>query len=262
MYEAEKLIKDSMNEFRDAFLNSVDISLQELELDQDLIINNYDKFENSLSQFKPIIFSTMTKAAKRTEKPRKSIELNLDKEMTLNEANRLTGNLITNINSTQREVIRYIINDGIENNYSHKVISKKLRTKIGLNFEQIKILDSMEESLLKNGTKVSQIEKIINIKSKQMLKLRADTIALTESARAVSSGRYLIQQQMFDDGDIDEKSTQKWLTGSDERVCYVCGPMNNTSVGMKDFFISGTGQKIQYPPVHPRCGCIVIVDFK
>lgn len=275
MFAAENLIQKCSKNFRDAFLNSVDVACHDLDklekLNNSNSLNNISQLEsielenylNSLTQFKTVVMSAITIASKEAEKPsnRQEIHLNLENTINVQEANRISTNLIYDLSSTQREVVKKIIADGLEKNLSYKIISQKLKSQIGLNAPQIQTLQTIESNLLSNGTSKTVVERILTQKSKQMLALRAQTIALTESGHAVSQGRYLIQQQMFRDGDIKHNSTQEWLTGSDERTCSICGPMNGQKVGLKDYFTTGAGQLVRNPILHPRCRCIVVINF-
>lgn len=273
MFAAENLIQRSSKNFRDAFLRSIGVASDEIENLNDFsnIINSsqinqlessyLEKYINSLTQFKTVVLSTVTTAAIETEKPKQSIHLDLDRDVNLHEVNRLSTNLIKDLSQTQKEIVKQIITNGLEKNLSYKTISKQLVSQIGLNAPQIQTLQTIESNLLANGTNKTVIEKILNQKSKQMLAQRAQTIALTESAHAVSSGRYLMQQQMFHDQDIKQNATQEWLTGSDERTCSICAPMNGQKVGMNEYFTTGNGQLVKSPILHPRCRCIVIINF-
>ena len=261
MFSAEALMIKCSKDFKNVFLDSVDSSREEITLDENFSVKGFDRFVNSLSHFRPVILSTVSKSAKETEKPRETIELDLDSQLAKEELENHCSELITNISDVQRDSIRTIIKDGFDRNLSYKTVSERLKSQLGLNNQQIKILSSMENNLIENHVKQDQINKFLNIKSKQMLKIRADTIALTESAKAVSNGRYLIQQQMFKDGDIKESTKQKWYTASDERTCPLCGPLDNVEVGMNEYFTAINGSKIRNPILHPRCRCIVELEF-
>ena len=140
----------------------------------------------------------------------------------------------------QKLVVQKIIYNGIDRQLSAKSIADKLINNIGLNAPQTEILQNLENNLINSNTNKTTINKIIEQKSKQFLKIRAETIALTESANAISAGRYLMQQQMYDDGDISSDTTQEWYTASSERTCSVCAPMHGQKVKMNELFTTGS----------------------
>lgn len=261
MYKAEHLIRKLSNDFRDEFLNSIDIFRDEIDIDKNYNIKNFELFLSLLSQFKPIVFSSVAESAKECEKPKESIHLNLDKEISMNEVNNLSNKMISNLSNAQMDSIKQVIQNGIRDDLSYKAVAKNIKSSIGLNSQQVKLIDNLKQNLANSNATKSQIEKIVEKKTESLIKTRAQTIALTESARAVNSGRRLIQKQMFDDGDLGDDTKQRWLTASDERTCFLCGPMHNQLVGMNELFTVGDGTKIVGPIVHPGCRCIVILEF-
>ena len=73
---------------------------------------------------------------------------------------------------------------------------------------------------------------------------RAQTIAVTETTRAFQAGQRVIQRELERGG---LRRLRKWNTAGDERVCDLCGPLENQT---EDEW-SGTDG----PPRHPSCRC-------
>jgi hypothetical protein len=272
MFAAEFLINKMAREYNETFMGVVTSLKEEIEF-QDLIqsieekniykisaATKFEKFQQKLSQFKPLILSTISIAARETEK-KKNILLDLDREVNLNEVNKVTNKFITGMAEQQKLVVQKIIYDGIDRQLSAKSIADKLINNIGLNAPQTEILQNLENNLINSNTNKTTINKIIEQKSKQFLKTRAETIALTESANAISSGRYLMQQQMYEDGDISRDTMQEWYTASSEITCSVCAPMHGQRIKMNELFTTGSGSKVKSPILHARCRCIVVINF-
>ena len=266
MFEAENLMIKQAKYFEEVFGVAVEntrenIDINELEKN---ISNYYEEIEvlnilkKSLSHFKPIILNSVSLAAKQESK----FVLDLESHQSLNAVNKICNHLITDITEQQRNVFKNIISSGVNRGLSNKVISEKIKSNIGLNQVQVTALQAIEDNLKFENISPEKINKIIENKSKQMLKARSQTIAITESARAVSEGRYLIQQQTFDNDEFPSDVLQEWLTGSDERTCSVCAPMNGQKIKMNELFITGNGIKVKSPILHPRCRCIVRILFK
>lgn len=272
MFAAEFLIKKLSRQYKDVFMNIVTNIKEEVSIDELLqsieekniskikASSKFYKFTQNLSQFTPVILNSINLSANEMEK-KKSIFLDLDRESSLLEVNNVTNKLITCITEQQDMMIKQIVYDGIDQQLSAKLIADKIVSRIGLNATQSRTLQSIESNLVKNYTNKKAIDKVLEKKAKQMLKQRAETIALTESANAISAGRYLMQQQMYNDHEISRDSTQEWLTGSDERSCAVCAPMNGQIIKLNELFTTGSGFQVKRPILHARCRCIVVINF-
>lgn len=79
---------------------------------------------------------------------------------------------------------------------------------------------------------------------------RAELIAATEVTRAFAEGNLAAWRES---GVTEGK---EWLTREDEIVCVICGPLNETIVGIDEQFQSSAGA-IDGPPAHPRCRCSI-----
>jgi len=78
-------------------------------------------------------------------------------------------------------------------------------------------------------------------------KYRSFLIARTETTNAANLGTIAAYKQVG-------IKTKQWLTGQDERVCPLCGPLDGKIVGIDDEFEPG----IFAPSRHPNCRCTVI----
>lgn len=83
--------------------------------------------------------------------------------------------------------------------------------------------------------------------------LRADMIAVTETTRAYSAGVALYQQYLL--AHYGLAATLRWFTQRDERVCPLCGPLDN-----KPFSAWGADHP-DGPPAHPRCRCWLAMEL-
>jgi SPP1 gp7 family putative phage head morphogenesis protein len=71
--------------------------------------------------------------------------------------------------------------------------------------------------------------------------VRAEMIAITETTRAYAQGNQIAWESTGVVGSV------RWQTANDDLVCPICGPLNNTEIGI--------GDKDAMPPAHPRCRC-------
>lgn len=71
--------------------------------------------------------------------------------------------------------------------------------------------------------------------------VRAEMIAVTETTRVYSQGNQMAWESTGVVGGM------VWETVADDLVCEICGPMNDTEIGIGDIDAM--------PPAHPRCRC-------
>jgi hypothetical protein len=92
--------------------------------------------------------------------------------------------------------------------------------------------------------------------------VRADRLGQNESYKAVQVGKNMIWMAMEASGDLPSGTLKKWVTAQDERVCPVCGPLDQVTVALHHKFSSPTGnEKFYAPGVHPRCRCRIEIVY-
>ena len=88
--------------------------------------------------------------------------------------------------------------------------------------------------------------------------VRSEMIAVTEVTRAASEAEIMVSEQLADEG---VKMIAVWKTRNDERVCPICGPLNEkradgyTGKRRPYWNNPATGDRLEKPPAHPRCRC-------
>lgn len=84
---------------------------------------------------------------------------------------------------------------------------------------------------------------------------RAKTIAITETTRIYSEAE---RQTTIADPDI---VYLRWMTGADERVCSICGPLHGRIVGKGEKGVSHPGGAFMgFPPAHVNCRCRIVEE--
>jgi uncharacterized protein with gpF-like domain len=95
--------------------------------------------------------------------------------------------------------------------------------------------------------------------------MRADTIARTESFRAVEMGEQLSWESAVQDGLVEVGDiVRKWVTARDDRVRpeHAAIPkMNKDGVGLREPFKTPSGPVMQ-PPFGVNCRCSVVYRIK
>lgn len=104
-----------------------------------------------------------------------------------------------------------------------------------------------------------QIDKMVDAYSRKYLKYRAQTIARTESMRAVNAGARQAWQQAISEGKVDKALVRRqWILSEDERLCQWCAavPKMNPKRGVKfdEPYQTPLGN-VMHGPLHPSCRC-------
>lgn len=113
------------------------------------------------------------------------------------------------------------------------------------------------------GMTDAQQAKAVDRYSARWLKFRAETIARTETLKAVNKGLLLSWEQAVAEGYLSSASLMEWIATGDDRTCFRCSQLDGTRIllgaqftvpGLTEGDIAGVSLESQ-PPVHPRCRC-------
>lgn len=117
----------------------------------------------------------------------------------------------------------------------------------------------------------SEIDGMVASYRNRALKLRADSIARTETIRALNEGQVEAAQQAIAKGQVKaEVMTKVWIATGDGRTRDTHTAMHDQSVGINERFVSPSGVSLDYPgdpsapafeTVNCRCTMLVRVDF-
>jgi len=145
---------------------------------------------------------------------------------------------LTNVNATQgRHPMR---------------MAKDIKGAVGLNKPQAQALINRRKTLEAAGMRADLVEKKVAKYEAKLLRQRAQTIARTESMKAVNTGRRLLWEQLKEDGALPANVEQQWLTGDDERTCIYCSPLHLTRQPLGNTWSSGP-YTVAAPPLHINC---------
>jgi hypothetical protein len=108
----------------------------------------------------------------------------------------------------------------------------------------------------------AQIDKMVDAYARKYRKYRAETIARTESMRALNIGMQEAWRQAVWEHKVVEGLVRRyWKVAHDERTCSVCMPvpdMNKQGVGLAVPFSTPNGA-VFLPPLHPDCRCHLFI---
>jgi hypothetical protein len=133
--------------------------------------------------------------------------------------------------------------------------AKTIRTLLGLNSPQSLAAMNYRAELKLQGLSEERVDKALEFYTARKVKERADTVARTEVIGALNAGSLTSWKQAQRKGLLPRNAKKKFITTPDEKLCPICKPMNKQEQPLAKPFITPKGDKIQFPPAHPRCRC-------
>jgi hypothetical protein len=183
--------------------------------------------------------------------------------------------LVTQFNEGQVAATREALLEGIRRGNNPRVTARYIRDSIGLTQRQMQAVNNYRRALEENNTSVSlnrqlrdrrfdrtvsgaasnnrvlsqaQINRMVDRYRQRYVNYRAQTIAQTESLRAVHEANEQTYAQFIAEGRVlKENITVKWVTAADRKVRDSHGPMNGQTKPQGEPFISGNGNRLRYP---------------
>ena len=151
----------------------------------------------------------------------------------------ICSSMVTAVTDETRRAINLVIRNGIEQGKGRLAIGRLLRPKVGLSEQMLQWSANREEQLLIDGFSRAQVDKKIAAYDRKLHRIRNETIARTESARAMNEG----QRQGFEEAGVE---TVIWFALADR--CPICDPHDGEEYTTRN--ASGV------LPFHPRCRCM------
>lgn len=170
--------------------------------------------------------------------------------------------LITQINDSQREAVRNLIESSVSSGRTVQDIARDIRTVVGLRDDQVRALQTYRERVTVRGKlTVDQIEKKVTRYANALLKQRGDLIARTEVLSSANAGQLQLWKQAKQDGMLDQSWGKEWITTQDELLCPVCESLDGIIIRFDAIFQSpdDPSETAMYPPIHPNCRCTLAV---
>lgn len=223
----------------------------------------------------------------RTPKPSVGISFDPAAPRAVEAMRTIRDEFLSAFNASQREVIGEVVTRGLQEGTGTREVARQVRQVIGLTKVQTGALERYAEALrngsaealtsptrdrrydatvrkaIRDGRALTerQIADMVEARRRKMLRQRADTIALNESAKALSMGREEGLRQMVEAAGIDPATvTREWRSLRDSRVRDTHIVMDGQKVGMEAVFVSPSGARLRYPrdpqaPAHETVNC-------
>lgn len=166
-----------------------------------------------------------------------------------------SAQLVTGAGRTQKQAIREVIADGIQQNHTVQKIARDLRSAIGVSPRDMRALRKMRDALVKDGLKASVVSKRLQRRADIMVRRRALTIARTEVAAAITQGKLAEWGIAVSEGTLPDTMRRIWLARDPCRMCVALA--RHKPVPLSEPFVDINGRALFGPPAHPRCKCSV-----
>jgi hypothetical protein len=208
------------------------------------------------SKLNAIARKAMGSAARITdEKIGLNIGFNVRNPTIIEAARNISVDLSTNLSQTSQKILDKVIGDAMEGIVTRREAVKIIESRVGLLPTHSDAVDRYYDTLIQSGATKANAKKLADKYADRLLRYRANTIARTEIARATGIGQAEFWRQAVADGSLPPDAKRVWTTSYDERVCEICGPMNNVEVGIFEQWLTPNGF-VDYPSaIHPNCRC-------
>lgn len=175
-----------------------------------------------------------------------------------------SGNFVTRCTSIQHEAINALIERAaVIQDVTPVELSRAIRPLVGLTRQQALRTFRLYEKLRGEGrSQKAATDQCARLAARQH-RYRGLNIARTELAWAYNKGEYEGVRQAQRDGYIGAVK-KVWCTAGDERVCPICGGLDQTEFAMEEN-INFPGRVLWEgftltPPAHCSCRCVVLYE--
>lgn len=176
-------------------------------------------------------------------------------------AAQLVVEIADDMRATIRENIVMAVNGGMTPQETARQLARivPLHTRYAnavIRREQQLYLGGIRNGMTQNAAR-ARAARMSETYARKLTRARARTIARTEIMTASNVGQHYGYQSAMDGGLMSNPGqgyraiTKEWITAQDERVCPVCGPLDQKQVDWSEAFPGG----LVIPPAHPNCRC-------
>lgn len=170
------------------------------------------------------------------------------------------GGNIREVEEETRKAVRVIIEEALKYGGHPYETAREIRQHIGLTERQTMSILNYQRKLDESGRSQTRVDNMVDSQIRRMIRMRAETIARTETIDAANQGQLLHWEDMAEKGYIDTRYIKKkWSTTPDDRLCPVCMAISGEIADINQSFSWG-GMR---PTRHPKCRCsISLVEVK
>lgn len=173
---------------------------------------------------------------------------------------------ITRINAATRGQVREVLASALRDELTPTRAAQEIGRHTGLTPAQSRALRRYEATLVERRIPTEQadteyvreaIASDVERYRERLLRQRGSLIVETETQAAVQAGERLWWEEAGAQGRVSlERTTKRWATVQDERVCPICAPLHGVEIPFGELFSSGEFEG-EGPPSHPGCRCFL-----
>ena len=163
------------------------------------------------------------------------------------------------IDESQREAIRSILSQGYKENLSYEAQANYIKQFIGLDPNRAGQLQNYATELYSQDLKDSEVWKLLESRGQELLKERADVIALNETLQASKQGFYDTTSRLVDEGILNpDEYVGVWTATIDDRTCMECMDANGSTRQLPDGTYDANGDTV--PGLHVGDRCVETIE--
>lgn len=238
-----------------------------------LVLNIQASMETALqAEMVPVIedlFIAVGRAAPEATIPSQLRSGSLGYRFDISNPNTLTylrqhgAKMVTDITDETRLAVRNVVTDAFRFGGHPREQARTIRTMIGLTQRSVRAVANYEAALREENRPADQVERMVEKYYQRQLKLRATTIARTETMSASNAAQLTAWNSAADKGLLNRATFRmQWLVTRDDRLCQFCAPipgMNEGGIALGGKFKTPKGL-VDSPPLHPQCRCSVVAE--
>ena len=188
--------------------------------------------------------------------PRFALRFDIEHPNAVNWAVMRAGEMVVEINKTQRSSIRDITMRAFIEGRAPEETSRLVRQVVGLHSRYSNAVYNLEKNLVEQGMPPSLVKQRTEAYADRLLRSRARTIARTEILKSAAMGRYQGWLQARELGLIPEGARKRWIS-SQHGSCDICNDLHGTVVPLDTEFMPG----VISGHAHPNCRCSAVLEL-
>lgn len=176
---------------------------------------------------------------------------------------RHTGEWITQIGATERQAIREVILDGMQQGRAPAVVAREIRQYIGVTSPQAKTIMRRRAAMEAAGIPAKRIEAVIEKLTAKKIRERAMVIARNEAMVATKEGNRMAYQEAVEDGAINGDTARRHWVITPLDACPTCLPipgMNPEGRRLDEPYATPIGQ-LMTAHAHIQCRCVEVIKI-
>lgn len=233
-------------------LNAGDLQALELVID-------WEAFHHALGGYKPLIEGVFGKSGDVTaawleEGLNASFRFDRYNPHAVEWINRHSLELVEDLSSSSREVIRGVLRDGFTEGITPQQMARQIEQHIGLDLRRSGALEKYRDGLVEGDVPLADVDRLAGKYSERLLGDRAETIALEETLEASAQGNFESTRQSVERGVLDPDLYEAYrIVTPDDRLCEFCEKNDSEPRQLPAGTYASSGET--NPRLHTRCRC-------